>query len=541
MKALYLSLTFLSFVGLYAQGLRGEHTFNDNYNHAIHGVVCSGDETFVFNSNWTFSTPFIAQGVRLCKMDANGNKAWEMPSTPPLGETPEFLAAVEDDNAVTYLCGSREACDYSTSYRYCFRKVTSSGVVLWENVWIDSGESFYASFMSNVSGLTRDNTGKYLFNYSLNEDFIDSSSVSILNSDGTLFQLLEIDQYALSEIRLGNQHYILGSSGNKLFGFDNNGHTQNAIELSENILNFSQFNDKIYILTASKVYVFNEDFSPVENADFSSFGTCRTLKIVDGELQLLMFQNDQYLILVLDENLAVINTKNIIAQLPANAKVDFNNSHFAVGNAHALYYSASSRFRDFSLSNPFNIQTNWTDIGITDVEVVNIILQPTPNSTPGVQNATISVKAKLTNFGDEILNSCRINYHQGMHYICGQLGFSQEYFDLNLAPGESTWIELGVVHNETNYFNSSTGVIERNICLYTSYPKQQTDLIVNNDHFCKSVVLGYVGLDEHGIPTQEKTLVKIIDLLGREVPYQTNQVMIYLYSDGSSEKVFVVE
>jgi hypothetical protein len=42
-------------------------------------------------------------------------------------------------------------------------------------------------------------------------------------------------------------------------------------------------------------------------------------------------------------------------------------------------------------------------------------------------------------------------------------------------------------------------------------------------------------------PDDEKYLVKIIDLTGREVEPMPNTLLIYLYSDGSSEKVFQVE
>lgn len=49
-----------------------------------------------------------------------------------------------------------------------------------------------------------------------------------------------------------------------------------------------------------------------------------------------------------------------------------------------------------------------------------------------------------------------------------------------------------------------------------------------------------VGVGELSLP-QEKTLVKIVDIMGREINYTPNQVMIYQYADGSSEKVFVVE
>ena len=40
---------------------------------------------------------------------------------------------------------------------------------------------------------------------------------------------------------------------------------------------------------------------------------------------------------------------------------------------------------------------------------------------------------------------------------------------------------------------------------------------------------------------QSKELVRIVNLLGQETPYQPNTVLIYQYSDGTSAKVFTIE
>lgn len=48
-----------------------------------------------------------------------------------------------------------------------------------------------------------------------------------------------------------------------------------------------------------------------------------------------------------------------------------------------------------------------------------------------------------------------------------------------------------------------------------------------------------VGLME--LPTKEKVLVKIVDLLGRDTEIKANVPLIYIYNDGSSEKVIKVE
>ena len=46
---------------------------------------------------------------------------------------------------------------------------------------------------------------------------------------------------------------------------------------------------------------------------------------------------------------------------------------------------------------------------------------------------------------------------------------------------------------------------------------------------------------EVGDPEVRKTLVKIIDQLGREVNEVIGQIVFYIYDDGTAEKVFVVE
>jgi CubicO group peptidase (beta-lactamase class C family) len=50
---------------------------------------------------------------------------------------------------------------------------------------------------------------------------------------------------------------------------------------------------------------------------------------------------------------------------------------------------------------------------------------------------------------------------------------------------------------------------------------------------------GSIGISE--LSSEHKELVKILDVLGRETTFKSNTTLIYLYSDGSSEKVYVIE
>ena len=48
-------------------------------------------------------------------------------------------------------------------------------------------------------------------------------------------------------------------------------------------------------------------------------------------------------------------------------------------------------------------------------------------------------------------------------------------------------------------------------------------------------------LEINEITYEEKTLIKIVDQLGRNTSYKPNTALIYVYSDGSTKKVFTIE
>lgn len=52
-------------------------------------------------------------------------------------------------------------------------------------------------------------------------------------------------------------------------------------------------------------------------------------------------------------------------------------------------------------------------------------------------------------------------------------------------------------------------------------------------------LVDYTGIEE--LLMGEKELVKIVDLMGREVPFEKNKVLIYVFSDGTTERIFEFE
>ncbi len=57
--------------------------------------------------------------------------------------------------------------------------------------------------------------------------------------------------------------------------------------------------------------------------------------------------------------------------------------------------------------------------------------------------------------------------------------------------------------------------------------------------YCNNACSSVVGINE--LSNTTKQLLKIVDLMGRETIYKPNTVLIYVFDDGSAEKVFKVE
>lgn len=62
----------------------------------------------------------------------------------------------------------------------------------------------------------------------------------------------------------------------------------------------------------------------------------------------------------------------------------------------------------------------------------------------------------------------------------------------------------------------------------------------NFDIICDSDCFGLASISQNN-SYQSKELINIVNLLGQEVEYTPNTVLIYQYSDGTSQKVFTIE
>jgi hypothetical protein len=54
------------------------------------------------------------------------------------------------------------------------------------------------------------------------------------------------------------------------------------------------------------------------------------------------------------------------------------------------------------------------------------------------------------------------------------------------------------------------------------------------------LTLSFTGIEELN-PTANKQLLKITDLNGKETPFRKNTVLLFIYDDGTVERVYITE
>jgi Leucine-rich repeat (LRR) protein len=106
---------------------------------------------------------------------------------------------------------------------------------------------------------------------------------------------------------------------------------------------------------------------------------------------------------------------------------------------------------------------------------------------------------------------------------------------LNVKNGNNTAFEAFVAYVNQNLTCIEVDDAEWSTSNWTDYIDPQTSFSEDCDDDCDDPTLGINEL------TTTKNLIQILDLMGRETSFKPNTPLIYVYDDGSIEKVFSVE
>ena len=506
------------------QGFNGELGFNDDYNQRSRGVVCVDEYSYLVKQQ-SHASSFFTTCI-LYKIDTLENIEFAQPIAPEFAEYRNVFSMIPSENGGVYVLSfGLPTCDVMGDCFWALQKFDGAGVVTWTKLFPDP-----SCFVSNVTGLTMDQ------NNFLNINFSDETESILYEIDfnGNLIDSLFISRNELEQVNSSTAFEKIAFKEDSLLGFDNNGLITDYITFSSPIQNYLVISDTIFLLTGDSIFSFNSTFGQITGAAFPGYSSLSLLKNVNNTLQCVNNGISSQDILTFNHQLQLSDVQTIPVALDATVPKDFNHLHFSSAESFALTEFYAIRHLDYSLLSAVDENTHWTDIGIEDFDVITTTFA---SGWPGVYTYQFNVYALVHNYGSTVLNSCRINRIVGTSVACGYYAYCEEFTGLTIAPGENAWILIGLLPDEHGYFTGDT--LMKNVCFYTSHPNGKTDPFVANDADCQDIILGYAGIEDHH--QYEKELVKIVDVTGREIKYQSNTVMIFVYSDGTTEKVFRFE
>ncbi|MEO6903028.1 MAG: T9SS type A sorting domain-containing protein [Bacteroidia bacterium] len=480
-KLLILLLFIISFTG-HSQGLNAELGFNDNYDQYAKAVFCVGDFSYLIK--FQKDTSSLSTST-LYKIDTAGAIIWNSRITPLPADYTEVYEMKPSEEGGVYILGyGLPVCDLRQECFWFIQKFDSAGKVIWTHSWLNKT----CNIKTYLTGLSLNKNNEVLVNYI---DNTSRSYVYTFNNNGLLKDSVKINQSQLSGFCGITGYKFIAYKGDSLSAFDTNGNSVYNHITNTTLQNVMSLNDTLYVLTADSVFIFDKNLKVLQGADVTSYSLYSNMKVTTNKIRFISNGVNEQTILELDKQLKLQNTISISITLNIDSYVDFSESHFSVAIDYPITLHHAIRFLDYSLKSTQNVAVNNTDIGVIDIDVTKSTTEP--QGPLGVYQYQIWARVLVKNYGNKVLNSCRINHLITPYAICSEFFYTKEFSNLNLAPNDSVWIDLGRVDKNINFFKDTINV---NLCIYTSHPNQLTDTIVANDQFYKKVYLGVVGLSE---------------------------------------------
>ncbi|MEX1189401.1 MAG: T9SS type A sorting domain-containing protein [Bacteroidia bacterium] len=465
---------------LSAQGLNGEISFNDSYNQTVKALAVNGSYSWIVVQQLEIS--IFHTVCYLNKIDTTGqiiqNRIILIDNADFTDVTHMIPTA---DEGVVLLAHAFPTCDVSSECFWFVQKYDSQANLEWTKRWDD-----FECYAAQMEGLSASQDGDFFVHHSFEE----TKKLYTLSPEGILTDSIPIEPAQADGIKkLSNDSFILFQE-ESLWLIDEIGNTVSHLVFNSEINSIELFNNLVYILRTDSILVYDNQLQEIQANHLPSFSNYSNLKVDANGIRFISHNSTEQHIIHLDFNLDLFNTLNLPVTLPINVFKDFSESHFSCAIDYQLAHFQSVRHLDFSLQSDEIQEINTTDIGISSINLTEIIVN---TISPPIYQVSISANVIVKNYGDQLLNECRISHIISPFGMCQPDVFTTQINDLNLAPGDSLEISLGLIQ-ETNVFLPGD-TLTKNICVYTSHPNYKTDLNITNDEYCERFVLGYAGLE----------------------------------------------
>lgn len=462
-----------------SQGLLFEKGMNDRYAQTILDVCVVGSNTYsVIDYNM--------DGVMIQKMDAQGNEIWNASLMQMTNNQTLFLnemVATNDGNL--WLAGQGVlACDVPVfSYFVVCIDSTGSYVNHWPVSASFSGVPYYYGLSttgnSSVAVNFRDGTLSEI------HEFSPTQKVIVPNPSSKIF-----DGFARV-----NATNFYGYYDSTLYRMNPFGAIVDSIYWAP-FSQITQFDNHIYAIVGNDLFKATFDFNTLYVATVGTSQSLSHLKVDSTSARCIEnLTSEKHIITVDPAFLSFSSTTQYCTE--QNWRLFDYDNRFSLLQDYNLTNFTAVRFQNYALNSATNLAVNRTDVAVIGMEIVDQSIQ---SVAPGnVFSVNAKVKVLVKNEGPNLLTSCRLNHWIGTSAICYESVTSIDFANLNVAPGDSIWIEMGWLGEYTNqFFNDS---ITREYCVYSSNSNGIVDLNVPNDKSCTTAFFGKLGQQE--IPKNE--------------------------------------
>ncbi len=503
-----------------AQGLNYELGYNNSYHQFSSAIAVNNEHTYVVRKELTGTSFF--EPVYLTKYDTTGVVLWEQSISPKLAEIIDVYDAVStDDGGVLVYGGGRDICDVGGLCFFFVQKYETTGAV---TTWLKNDFNCWNTHLGDMSVFEDESI---LFE-------LDSSGVSrlfYLNNTLNLVDSIYTPKDSLIGVEILSSNNLIGATNDSIFRFDMSGTILDEIELGSAVTDIKLYEDTVYVATVDSIAQFDSAFQFLQSYAPVSYSNYSSLTVDSLDVRALSRDVSSVTLHALQHNLQLSSAMDVPMTEAFSQRIDYSDTHISASQNFNLTLYQTLRLRDYSLNSSSSASVNNGDVSVVDFVPSYI------EANLSLPNLIVSGSALIKNEGTSVVSSVRLNHYEGWAFVCGAEVYSEPFSGLNLAPGDSVWIDMGMVHNHFAPLFGDT--ITYDFCLYSSHVNELTDLNVANDQFCKELLIGYSGLEEFSSNPLPKELIKVVDFLGREVPIESNGPKILWYSDGTSKKVFV--
>jgi len=271
-------------------------------------------------------------------------------------------------------------------------------------------------------------------------------------------------------------------------------HGDSIVQINnQTTFSLENFNGSFYKRGAGGIHKLDSSFSIIASIDIQP-----SQIQFDQGLLYCKYGNEMY---ILNQDLNIVNIGSFegLGNFSAYAFCRYNEQYYLGGYNGCSYFNEGTTGCLKSYSLDFETDNFNQDIGITDINIVGHNFYPEAIFQGNIMNYNLhlSVDVTVTNFTDSPVSKALAVWRVDPYNPMGFCGSNLRYFYVDtIAPNGSTVLHI----NDSFYRNQSSpgngNYTDVEVCMVSHAPDNKVDDLRNNDSYCETFNLLFVGVDE---------------------------------------------